>query len=176
MEEQRIPPPVTRVLGRSRDVWSYVMFVTAVADPDADLTSTVNVVRSFFGAYNAHDVDKMLAACSPDAQLRYVPMGKQGRGPIREVGKQFWSGLIDAFPDLTVKVERAFGDDNNVAAEVMIGGTQRKDFLGIANQGKRYDLPHAFLVKLNKESLITEVACYWDNVTFYSQLGKNTIP
>jgi steroid delta-isomerase-like uncharacterized protein len=146
------------------------MSMTATAD------TAVDVVRSFFAAYNAHDVNRMVAACSADAQLRYVPMGRQGQGPIREIGKNFWSGLIDAFPDLAVEVESAFGDERNVAAEVMIGGTQRKDFLGIRNQGKHYDLPHAFLVKLNRESLITEVACYWDNVTFYSQLGKNTIP
>jgi hypothetical protein len=63
-----------------------------------------------------------------------------------------------------------------VAAEVVIGGTQRKDFLQIRNQGKHYDLPHAFLLKINDKDLITEIACYWDNASFYLQLGKTTLP
>lgn len=54
-----------------------------------------------------------------------------------------------AFPDLAVVTHSAFGDDENVAAEVEIGGTQRKDFLQIPNQGRNYDLPHAFLLKVN---------------------------
>jgi ketosteroid isomerase-like protein len=91
-------------------------------------TRAIDVARSFFTAYNAHDVGKMVAACSEDAQLRYVPMGAQGQGKVREVGKAIWSGIIDAFPDLTVTVQSVFGDERNAAAEVMIGGTQRKDF------------------------------------------------
>jgi hypothetical protein len=39
--------------------------------------SAIDGARSFFIAYNAHQVDKMLEACSEDAQLRYVPMGER---------------------------------------------------------------------------------------------------
>jgi steroid delta-isomerase-like uncharacterized protein len=87
------------------------------------------------------------------------------------VGKQIWSGLIDAFPDLHVTVDSEFGNDRNTAAEVTIGGTQRKDFLDIPNHGKHYELPHAFLLRFNDEGKITAITCYWDNLSFYSQLG-----
>src|SRR5690348_5599851 len=90
---------------------------------DTAMTAT-DVARSFFAAYNHHDVNRMLAECSDDAQVRYVPMGDQGTGPARDVGKNLWSGLIDAFPDLSVTVPNVFGDDRNMAAEVVIGGTQ----------------------------------------------------
>jgi hypothetical protein len=43
-------------------------------------TSLIDVARSFFAACNAHDVERMVAACGEDAELRYVPMGSQGRG------------------------------------------------------------------------------------------------
>jgi predicted ester cyclase len=117
----------------------------------------------------------MLSLCTDDAQLRYVPMGKQGEGKIREVGKAIWSGLIDAFPDLRVTLESAFADQHNVAAEVMIGGTQKKDFLNIPNQNRHYDLPHAFLLNIGDHGLITGITAYWDNASFYSQLGKNAL-
>ena len=141
-----------------------------------DTRAAEAATRSFFAAYNAHKEQEMLAACSDDAQLRYVPMGDQGEGKVREVGKTIWSGLIDAFPDLTVTAQRVFSDGTNAAAEVMIGGTQKKDFLGIPNQGKRYDLPHAFLLTLNESGRITQITCYWDNASFYLQLGKTTLP
>ena len=96
--------------------------MTETATQAKSSTSPIDVARSFFAAYNAHDVERMVAACSEDAELRYVPMGSQGRGNARELGKSIWSGLIDAFPDLAVTVESIFGDERNVAAEVVIGG------------------------------------------------------
>ena len=134
-------------------------------------SSSVEVARSFFSAYDQHEVEWMVEACTEDAELQYVPMGRHGQGPVRAVGKQFWSGLIDAFPDLHVTVKSAFGDDQNAAAEVTIGGTQHKNFLDIPNQSKHYELLHAFLLRLNDEGKITRVTAYWDNLDFYSQLG-----
>jgi steroid delta-isomerase-like uncharacterized protein len=157
----------------SRQMRRNVMTETAQAKSS---TSPIDVARSFFAAYNAHDVERMVAACGEDAELRYVPMGSQGRGNARELGKSIWSGLIDAFPDLAVTVESIFGDERNVAAEVVIGGTQQKDFLQIRSQGRHYDLPHAFLLQTNERSLITRITCYWDNASFYLQLGKTTLP
>jgi steroid delta-isomerase-like uncharacterized protein len=138
--------------------------------------SSIDVARSFFSAYNQHNVKQMLQYCSEDAELRYVPMGSKGQGRVREVGKQIWSGLIDAFPDLHVTPESLFGDPQNVAAEVVIGGTQRKDFLDIRSQGRHYELPHAFILRLDDQGLIRAITAYWDNVSFYSQLGVEPLP
>ena len=112
------------------------------ATPTKDATG-IEAARSFFAAYNAHDVDKMVTECSADAQLRYVPMGSQGQGKVRELGKAIWSSFIDTFPDLHVTVQSIFGDGRNVTAEVMIGGTQQKDLhyglVRIPSQGKQYE-------------------------------------
>ncbi|MGA7328452.1 MAG: ester cyclase [Rhodomicrobium sp.] len=138
-------------------------------------SEAVEAARTFFTAYNAHDIDKMLAACSDSAQLRYMPMGNQGLGNVRDVGKTIWSGIIDAFPDLHVTVQSMFGNAENVAAEVVIGGTQSKDFLNIPNRGKHYELPHAFLLEVDGVGKITSIAAYWDNASFYLQLGKTAL-
>jgi ketosteroid isomerase-like protein len=142
----------------------------------ADASTALDMTRSFFAAYNRHDVTSMVAACSERAELRYVPMGSYGRGKVHELGKAIWSGLIDALPDLHVAVQSMFGGASNIAAEVMIGGTQRKDLVygqvRIRSQGKHYELPHAFLLQIDESGLIKEVAAYWDNASFYSQLGK----
>jgi steroid delta-isomerase-like uncharacterized protein len=139
----------------------------------------MDTARSFFVAYDKHDVNKMLAACDENAELRYMPMGSYGTGKVRELGSAIWTGLIDAFPDLHVTVQSMFGDESNIAAEVVIGGTQRKDLdygeMRIPSYGKHYELPHVFLLQMNESGLITEVAAYWDNASFYSQLGKTTL-
>lgn len=136
---------------------------------------SIEVARSFFTAYDQHDVNRMIQICHEDAELSYLPIGGQGRGKAREVGRKIWAGLIDSFPDLHVTVESIFGDERNVAAEVVIGGTQRKDFLDIPSQGRHYELPHASILKLNDKRLITRITAYWDNMSFYSQLGKETM-
>jgi steroid delta-isomerase-like uncharacterized protein len=146
-----------------------------VPDAAVNTISAAEAARSFFASYNAHQVDKMVAACSEDARLRYVPMGSQGEGRARELGKRIWSGLIDAFPDLHVTVQSLFDDGRHVAAEVVIGGTQQKDFLQIRSRGRHYELPHAFLLELNDRGQISDLAAYWDNASFYSQLGKTTL-
>lgn len=138
-------------------------------------TPAIEIARSFFAAYNAHQVDKMVAACSEDARLRYVPMGDQGQGKARQLGKTIWSSLIAAFPDLHVTVQSLFGDERHAAAEVVIGGTQQKDFFQIPNQGKHYELPHAFLVEIDAKGQIAGITCYWDNASFYAQLGKTSL-
>jgi hypothetical protein len=65
------------------------------------------------------------------------------------------------------------------ALRTSIGGTQRKDLIygqvRIPSQGKHYELPHAFLLQIDESGLIKEVAAYWDNASFYSQLGKTTL-
>jgi hypothetical protein len=82
-----------------------------------DAMTALDVVRSFFRAYNAHEVDRMLSLCSDDAQIRYVPMGMLGQGPAREVGKKIWSGLIDSFPSLSVRAESIFGDGQGLVSD-----------------------------------------------------------
>jgi hypothetical protein len=52
--------------------------------------------------------------------LEYVPLGDQGVGKIGTSGRTIWSGLFDAAPDLTNRVESIFADtEGNVCAEVV---------------------------------------------------------
>jgi hypothetical protein len=41
------------------------------------------ITKTFFAAYDAHDVDGMLALCADGAQGRYLPYGKNSFMPIR---------------------------------------------------------------------------------------------
>ncbi len=136
-------------------------------------------VRAFFDAYRVHDVEGMVDLCAEGAGFRYVPFevwGRQrvlyGEGQVRTVGKVIWTALIDAFPDLASVVTSLRADeDGNVAAEVVIGGTQARDFGIIGCDGGRYELPHLFLFRVTGDGLIEDIVAYWDNVAWKKQLG-----
>jgi steroid delta-isomerase-like uncharacterized protein len=142
--------------------------------------SAMEVITAFFDAYRAHDLERMVELCSDNADFHYIPFevwGRQrvirGDGKVRTIGKALWATLIDAFPDLTNEVTSIIADEEgNVAAEVVISGTQAKPYGTIANQGLHYDLPYIFLFRVGKDGLIEEVTGYWDNADFYRQLGR----
>ncbi len=142
--------------------------------------SAVEVITAFFEAYRVHDLERMVELCSDNADFHYFPFevwGKQrvirGDGKVRTIGKVLWTTLIDAFPDLTNEVTSITADDEgNVAAEVVISGTQAKPYGTIANQGLHFDLPHIFLFRVGQDGLVEEINGYWDTADFYRQLGR----
>lgn len=146
---------------------------TAVREPK-------DTAIAFFDAYRRQDIEAMVDLCDDNADFRYVPAEgwlKQrvvrGKGKVRGVGKTYWTSLIDAFPDLTNEVKSVSQDDDgNVACEVVIGGTQEKDFGTIGCTGGKYAIPHLFLLHVNKDGLIDDIAGYWDGAEWFRQLGR----
>ncbi|HEV8628608.1 MAG TPA: nuclear transport factor 2 family protein [Acidimicrobiia bacterium] len=142
--------------------------------------SSTDVVTSFFEAYRNHDTERMTDLCDLTADFRYVPFevwGRQrvvrGDGKVCTIGKTIWTTLIDCFPNLTNEVTwMTADDDGNVAAEVVISGTQAKTFGAIGNQGLHYDLPHVFLFHVNEDDRIDDITCYWDGADWNRQLGR----
>jgi steroid delta-isomerase-like uncharacterized protein len=144
-----------------------------------NIPGAVDVVTAFFDAYRDRDVERMVELCTDNADFHYTPFelwGRQrvirGDGKVRTIGKVIWTTLIDSFPDMTNRIMHITSDSQgNVAAEVMISGTQAKPFGMIGCQGLHYDLPHVFLFRVGNEGLIEEVTAYWDTADWQRQLG-----
>lgn len=134
---------------------------------------------AFFDAYRRHDVEAMVDLCSENADFEYVPFemwGRQrvmrGAGKVATVGKPLWTGMIQAFPDLTNSVRSLTADeDGNVAAEVVISGTQSGAWGTIANRGQSYSEPHLFVLHVGSDGLIDAITGYWDGASISRQLG-----
>ncbi len=129
----------------------------------------------FFEAYRRHDIASMLEQFSDDASVDYIPIGISGLAKAE--GRAIWTSLIDVFPDLTNEMQNLFSsaDGINAVAEVIISGTQAKDAFGIPNLGRRYRLPHAFIIKGNEDGKIREMRAYWDNAAWFLALGKTDL-
>jgi steroid delta-isomerase-like uncharacterized protein len=136
-------------------------------------------VTEFFAAYRDHNVPAMADLCADNADFRYLPVeiwGKQrvvrGDGKVHGIGRVFWSGLITAFPDLSNEVTSlSTAADGTVVAEVVLSGTQAGAWGVIGSRGQQYTLPHLFVFHVNPSGLIDSITAYWDNASFYRQLG-----
>ena len=137
------------------------------------------VAAAFFTAYRGRDVHAMADLCADNAGFHYLPVeiwGKQrvirGDGKVHGIGRVMWSGLITAFPDLSNEITSlGTAPDGTVVAEVTLSGTQAAPWGVIASRGQQFTLPHLFVLHVNGDGLIDDITAYWDNASFYRQLG-----
>ena len=135
--------------------------------------SIKNACVEFMFAYQQKNVDKMLSFCEPEGEVFFEPLGEAGRGKIGELGKGIWSALIDCFPDIDNTLDAAVAeDDSEVRCQVVIRGTQAKDFAGITNKGKHFDSDHIFIFHIDSQNKIDSIQIEWDHADFQKQLGS----
>jgi ketosteroid isomerase-like protein len=128
---------------------------------DLDLKS---VTKRFFAAYDAHDVEGMLALCVDGAQGRYLPYGKNSVMPIRGGLENIWRGFPLAVPDFGVEiVEMIPGEENCITVQALLGGTMPADVPGLVKKGEVGRIAHAYIIHYNADGKISRLDCYWDN-------------
>lgn len=143
-----------------------------VATTQQKQLSLKNTAVQFMFAYQQKSVERMLALCDPEGTVNFVPLGKQGKGTIGELGKGIWTALIDCFPDIDNTLDAAVAEeDQTVRCQVVIRGTQAKDFAGIPNKGKQFDSDHIFIFHLNEAGKINHIRVEWNHADFQRQLS-----
>ncbi len=73
----------------------------------------VSIAQHFFTAYDAHDVDGMLALCADGALGRYAPYGRMSVVPIRGGIDVIWRAFPNAVPNFRVKVIELIPTEGN---------------------------------------------------------------
>lgn len=137
----------------------------------SDLTRN-GACLAFFTAYDDLDTARMIGLAAPDATVHFLPMGEGGRGSFWEFGKVVWDLLIDCFPDINNTVDSLHSDGDTVTANVTISGAQAKEFMGIANNGCRFNADHIFVFRFNDADQIQDLTINWDHAGFQTQLGS----
>lgn len=112
----------------------------------------------FFRRLGAHDVAGAAELVAPEAEVQIVPAAV--RGAMAKEGKAFFAGLVQAFPDLRMRVRRAMGTETLAIVELTMDGTQGADFLGAVNQEKYIDLDQGWMVWAER-GRITRMRAYW---------------
>ena len=139
-----------------------------------DALSKKGTCIEFFSAYQDMDLDRMLSLFDMNGTISFVPLGDPFKGKIHEVGKGLWSAILDAFPNLDNTVKNQVFDEttNTVTCQVVIFGTQEKDFAGIPSKKKDFDSEHIFIFRFNEAEKITDLKICWNHEGFAGQRTK----
>jgi hypothetical protein len=135
--------------------------------------SIKNACIEFMFSYQQRNLEKMLSFCDPNGYIEFEPLGDSGKGKIGELGKAVWAGLIESFPDIDNTLDAAVADgENQLRCQVIIRGTQNKDFADIKNKGLQFESDHIFIFRFNDENKIDLIKVNWNHMDFKSQLGS----
>ena len=135
--------------------------------------SLKNKCVEFMFAYQQKNLPKMLSFCDLQGTVEFQSLGEAGTGKIGELGKAIWGSLIECFPDIDNTLDAAVAEDpNTVRCQVVIRGTQAKDFADIRNKGQHFESDHIFIFHLNDENKIDFISVQWDHADFKKQLGS----
>lgn len=150
------------------------MKTTTTQHESLDALSKKGTCIEFFSAYQDMDLARMLSLCDPNGTISFVPLGDPFKGKIHEIGKGLWAALMDAFPNLDNTVKNQVFDEatNTVTCQVVIFGTQEKEFAGIPDKGNDFDSEHIFIFRFNDGGKITDLKISWDHEGFVGQLTK----
>jgi ketosteroid isomerase-like protein len=118
------------------------------------------ITEKFFTAYDAHDVDGMLALCADGAIGRYAPYGRESVVPIRGGIDLIWRAFPNAVPNFRVKLIEV------IQAEM--SGPIPAEVPAIAKKGQDVHIPHCYILRFDANRKITRLDAYWDNTVLNS--------
>jgi steroid delta-isomerase-like uncharacterized protein len=129
---------------------------------------TPQVVQQWVDAWNARDVERVLACLADGAIYEDVPLGAINRTAAET--RQFIAAAWSAFPDLRFELMSAVGDDTHAIAEWNMLGTHRGDFPGLPATGRTFEVRGVSIMELAGDR-IARIRDYWDFATALRQLG-----
>ncbi len=94
--------------------------------------------------------------------------GMEIKGP--DGFRQFVTMMRTAFPDLNVTIDEIIGEGNFVASRLILRGTLKGEFMGMAPTGRKIEFPEAVFV-LFEGGKEVEAWPYADTQSMFQQLG-----
>jgi len=126
------------------------------------------VAKTFFAAYDAHDVEGMLTLCDDGAIGRYLPYGRDSDMPIRGGIDVIWRAFPQTVPNFRVEIVEMLAEGNSVIVQTVMSGPIPSDVPGIAKKAQVVFIPHAYFLRFNAQGKISRLDAYWDNTVLNS--------
>jgi steroid delta-isomerase-like uncharacterized protein len=126
------------------------------------------IAQKFFAAYDAHDVEGMLALCADEARGRYVPYGRDSVMRIRGGLDGIWRAFPQAVPNFRVEVVEMLAEGSTVIVQAVMSGPIPADVAGIARKAQVVFIPHAYFLRFDEHGTILRLDAYWDNTVLQS--------
>jgi predicted ester cyclase len=102
--------------------------------------------------YNAHNPDALERFFSPNVVVHGLAPGvpdKNGIGYLKDLAKN----LIAAFPDVHMTVEDVVQEGNRLSARVVLEGTHKGEFIGIAPTGRKVKVANFAMYRLDGDKI-----------------------
>lgn len=138
-----------------------------------ELERNLKVVKEVSEAANRRDWAGFNAG-HKDSVIVYSPTTPE---PTKDIASHSEAvrGLLDAFPDFVMKVERSFGQGEWICAEFTLIGTHKGPLKGTNGQtipptNKPIRLPMCSMIRF-EDGKMAEERTYFDRVSLMSQLG-----
>jgi len=129
-------------------------------------------VRALLEAQTRHDLPGVLACFAPEPTLEFA-------GGPRHVGQervgQIYGDLLRAFPDLALEVLAEHVADRSVIIELVMQGSHRQQWLGMAPRGRPLNLPVCSVYLFDKRDQISAVRVYLDRNLAIVQLTSGLL-
>ena len=117
---------------------------------------------------NRHDLDAASAVFQPDYQDHNAP--PPGFPSGIEGDKLFFTMLLNAFPDLEVRIKELIAEGDRVVERLMLGGTHEGVFMGAAPTGKRVTWGFINIYRI-EGGKVAEVWSEGDHLGLMQQIG-----
>ena len=134
--------------------------------------ANIATLTKFAEAVNTGNFDLFKQTVSMD-NVDHDPAPGQVAGP--EGYRVFFSGLRNAFPDLSVAPDTLVADEDSIAFAYTITGTQKGSFMGIAPTGRKIKIRGVQISKF-KDGKMVERWGSSDELGMLQQLGVAALP
>jgi steroid delta-isomerase-like uncharacterized protein len=124
--------------------------------------------QRYVDAWNRHDPLAVAARYGSHGRYEPLPMEQSYGG---EDLVQFVRMVMDAFPDLTLRVLRRIAIDPFLIAEWEIGGTHLGEFMGAEPTGEYAIVRGCDIAEYAPDGTIRNNHVYWDSMTVARQIG-----
>jgi steroid delta-isomerase-like uncharacterized protein len=140
--------------------------------PTGPGAARVIAVRALLEAERRHDLAALLACFGPEPTLEFA--GGPRHIGMERVG-QIYGDLLRAFPDLTLDVIGEHLSERSVIVELVMQGTHRQQWLGMAPRGRTLTLPVCSVFLFDKKDQLTAQRMYLDRNLAIVQLTSGLL-
>lgn len=131
------------------------------------------LIREAFEALNDRDIEVFLGYISESVTVSRPGFDEPLEG--KEAYREDLDGLLTAFPDVTVAVDRVFGAGEWMCTTATMTGThdgpfEAPDGTEIPPTHREFELPQAEIFRI-RDGVAEEIYNYYDQMTMMAQLG-----
>jgi steroid delta-isomerase-like uncharacterized protein len=128
----------------------------------------LQIMREFFEAAKAHDVERIAAFVDEGFVL------ESDAQPAPVIGRQKYRDLLvewySSFPDAHYEIKQMISSGDTVAIRLRLSGTHRGEFMGKPGSGRRFEY-HLCRFDQLRNAKVVHTWAYYDASYFLRQLG-----